>query len=614
MTGRTIKDKYRIGEEIGRGGMGIVYRASQLFEGGIEREVAIKSLPAFGDLQREGSAILQLDHPNVIRVFDLVVDDGRYLLVMELIDGATLQKWIDTNFTDTSVLIDAWHQILQGLDAIHKKKVAHLDIKPSNIFVKSDGVLKIGDFGLAATGQQGITRPVGTAKYMAPEVFQSNTAEPDLIRFDSKPDIYSAGFVLYELFLGKTRFNELFAEICSDPRFQDRRWANWHADPITTLQPLHTLRSDISPEMFGIIEKMCAKDPRQRYSDVQSILSDLNHLLGRSNFGVRSEVREEYSGADEKTGKAKPSKDKQLSQKRSGHWRRIYYIGGLSLFLTAAIFALSFAPSDKSVKVMSSSGESGSVKINLAAVGNVAADEKPPAPPVLPKEVSTPAGAMVLIEAGKFFTGENAIAVDLSDFFIDKYEVSNSLYARFVSETGRSLPPNPAAHKDYVKTNPDFPAVNVTWAEASDYCTWAGKHLPLLEEWEKAARYVDSRIWPWGNSEPRGEANLGGTEDGAEFMAAVDSFQKDVSPFGVFGLAGNVAEWTADLAKHRDGTTNLIPVIKGGSYTDRLSQYGSRSPIVARYSPPAARMDGVGFRCAASVAEIQLSLKNSLPR
>src|SRR5262249_34502135 len=133
-------------------------------------------------------------------------------------------------------------------------------------------------------------------------------------------------------------------------------------------------------------------------------------------------------------------------------------------------------------------------------------------------------------------------------------------------------------------------------------CAWAGKHLPLLEEWEKAARYVDGRLWPWGNNAPiAGEANLGGKQDGAEFMSSVDAFPKDVSPYGVFGLAGNVAEWTVDLAKHRDGTINRLPVIKGGSFTDDLSKYGSTSPVVARFAPPTDRMDGVGFRCAASV-------------
>jgi len=218
----------------------------------------------------------------------------------------------------------------------------------------------------------------------------------------------------------------------------------------------------------------------------------------------------------------------------------------------------------------------------------------------------------VLVSTGESLSASGEVGdVGYADFYIDRYEVTNQLFKQFCDETGRSYPPDPEMIKDYFLGKPDYPVVNVTWQEAMAFAAWAGKHLPSLQEWERAARSLDDRLWPWGNEPPQGEANLGGKEDGSEFITAVAAFPLDVSPYGVEQMAGNVAEWTVNF---EDGLGREVPVIKGGSWVNQLVDYGETSPVVARFKPEnRTRMDGVGFRCAASTEEIDRFLGSGRP-
>ena len=210
----------------------------------------------------------------------------------------------------------------------------------------------------------------------------------------------------------------------------------------------------------------------------------------------------------------------------------------------------------------------------------------------------------MLVAAGESLSASGGVGeVGYADFYLDRYEVTNRQFKQFCDETGRSYPPDPEMIQDYFLGKADYPVVNVTWQEARAFAAWAGKHLPSLQEWERAARSWDDRLWPWGNELPQGEANLGGKEDGSEFMASVAAFPLDVSPYGVEQMAGNVAEWTVLF---EEGQGREVPVIKGGSWVNQLADYGETSPVVARFKPEnRTRMDGVGFRCAASPEEIQ---------
>ena len=139
--------------------------------------------------------------------------------------------------------------------------------------------------------------------------------------------------------------------------------------------------------------------------------------------------------------------------------------------------------------------------------------------------------------------------VFLDAYFIDKHEVSNADYTKFVEATGHRN----SIFWDNPKFNhPDQPVVGVTWGDVSAYAEWIGKRLLTEAEWEKAARGTDGRIWPWGNEfDPTkcnfdDEGKFDGHLDGFATAAPVKSFEQGASPYGVLNMAGNVAEWVAD--------------------------------------------------------------------
>lgn len=196
--------------------------------------------------------------------------------------------------------------------------------------------------------------------------------------------------------------------------------------------------------------------------------------------------------------------------------------------------------------------------------------------------------------------------VSLPSFHIDKKEVSNADYKTFIEATnGRFL----EIWKDQNLNAPNQPVTGVDWNEATAYCAWLGKRLPTEAEWEKAARGVDSRIWPWGNVwDPKKDNHGNGSEygydeiDGFKYTAPV-GIESGVSLFGVLNMAGNVWEWTADDFNAYPGNDKYIQAefgkgyktIKGGAYTDGQSE--QRSASRAGYAKD-FRENDIGFRCA----------------
>jgi iron(II)-dependent oxidoreductase len=233
---------------------------------------------------------------------------------------------------------------------------------------------------------------------------------------------------------------------------------------------------------------------------------------------------------------------------------------------------------------------------------------------------------MVLVPAGWFLMGSDPQVdgdagpqeqpqrrVYLKAFDIDRYEVSNVQYLKFVLATGTTGPP-------YWKADPfpdkmaAHPVIGVSGREADAYCRWAGKRLPTEAEWEKAARGTDGRIFPWG-SQPAGwlRSNIAhpGSKRGLKYppLANVDRYDRGVSPYGAYQMAGNVAEWVADWfdpAYYRSAISSNPTgpssgdqrVFRGGSWNE--------DPEVARSAgrgalAPDDRSYLIGFRCARDV-------------
>jgi formylglycine-generating enzyme required for sulfatase activity len=222
---------------------------------------------------------------------------------------------------------------------------------------------------------------------------------------------------------------------------------------------------------------------------------------------------------------------------------------------------------------------------------------------------------MIRIPEGEFVMGSDARWPDegpmhivyLESFYIDKFEVTNSQYQRFIESTDRPAPMDWENNR-YPPGKIDHPVVFVTWFDANDYCHWRDKRLPTDAEWEKAARGTDGRWFPWGNDFDAKKANvpqlkLGGT-------TSVGKFPEGNSPYGVSDMAGNVWEWTASWYKaypgNRRPTENYgekYRVLKGGSWIDCSGYHcGISAPNFNRsFFNPGTKNNGFGFRCARSL-------------
>jgi formylglycine-generating enzyme required for sulfatase activity len=218
---------------------------------------------------------------------------------------------------------------------------------------------------------------------------------------------------------------------------------------------------------------------------------------------------------------------------------------------------------------------------------------------------------MVEIPAGEFTMGNDAgdddekpaHTVPLEAFEIDLFEVTNADFAKFVEETGYQTGAEKAGEagwRAYAEGKDNHPVVKVTWNDANAYCEWAGKRLPTEAEWEKAARGTDGRTYPWGNEWDPAKANT--KESGFRGTVAVGSFAEGVSPYGVFDMAGNVWEWTADWYQAYPGSTyqseyfgEKFKVTRGGGWfqEEKLVTTFNRSA-----TDPSAANDDLGFRCA----------------
>jgi len=217
--------------------------------------------------------------------------------------------------------------------------------------------------------------------------------------------------------------------------------------------------------------------------------------------------------------------------------------------------------------------------------------------------------AMIAIPAGEFTMGSDVEderpphTVFVDGFEIDKLEVTNQEFERFVRETGHVTDAEKAGDTSwryYAKDKPQHPVVKVSWNDANAYCGWAGKRLPTEAEWEKAARGTDARSYPWGNQWDTARANA--KEAGHRGTTAVGSFPAGASPYGVLDMAGNVAEWTTDWFKAYPGGDFYSPyfgekyrVIRGGGwFSDQsLVRTTERSASAVELAN-----DDVGFRCA----------------
>ena len=277
MVGRTVSH-YRIVEQLGAGGMGVVYKAEDTRLG---RPVALKFLPehlacdrvALERVHREARAASALNHPHICTIYDIDEPAGRPFIAMELLDGESLRARLSQPRAAVPAILDTAIQLADALEAAHAKGIVHRDIKPENIFITTRGVAKLLDFGIAklATEQAAATAMVtatrvgsgpvalGTVAYMSPEQVRGET-------LDARTDLFSLGVVLYELATGTQPFRgttsgAVLGEILTKP-------------PTAPLR----LNAEVPPELDRIVNKLLEKDRELRYQSARDVRVDLERL------------------------------------------------------------------------------------------------------------------------------------------------------------------------------------------------------------------------------------------------------------------------------------------------------------------------------------------------
>ncbi len=286
-------DRYRIDAELGRGAMGVVHLA---YDCTLEREVALKELLFPSGLtpniqgemlerfQREARAAARLSHANVVQVFDVFSAGDRHFIAMELLDGESLGDFLAHSTLSRDAAVNVLIQVLDALQAAHSAGIVHRDIKPDNVFLLTDGRVKVADFGIArivdaAAGRSTqIGTVLGTPGYMSPEQVMGLTA-------DGRSDIFSAGVLGYEMLSGD---NPFMAPSSAAILY---RIAN---ERVASLEG-----SGVPPAVAAIIDRALAKQPEQRYPEARLMAEDLR----RGSLGAMHGERQSGMPTTESDGK-----------------------------------------------------------------------------------------------------------------------------------------------------------------------------------------------------------------------------------------------------------------------------------------------------------------------
>lgn len=550
--------KYELEKFLG-GGMSHVYRAKDTVLG---RIVAVKILTPEGCRDEDAKKRFLLEartsasivHDNIIRIHDYGEIDGRPFIVMEFLTGEDLRTAIDQGRAgDLKRRLDIAIQAARAIVHVHSLNIIHRDLKPENLHIDKTGRVRLMDFGIAKAPNFSMTREgfaLGTPYYMAPEQVLGKPVT-------TAADIYAFGIVLYELLTGVKpvkgeTIESLFYLILNQP---------------LDLEPLKA--NGVPSRLIELISRCTAKKPEERPAGMQQVLAELEAIQ-----------RALEAPPQQPSVASPPAQQRQVPQRT----RRLspYVAAAAALAIAAGVLAVFLLRTAPQTPQGDASGASPTPV------------QPAPAPP---PRIADEHGEMILIPAGKFLFGRSNVEMELPAFYMDKTEVSVGQFNRFLQAMGRPL-----------RTDaPDnLPITNVTFDEANAYARWAGKRIPSDEEWEKAARGTDGRIYPWGNEPDPRKANVSNNPDlRRRALQPVDSMPEGQSPYGLLHMAGNAWEWLAESRRPTPqhlklfaafGATADDPwtVIRGGGFDFDLNGAVAYEESTVPYK---LKGPAIGFRC-----------------
>jgi len=635
-TNKTVSH-YEIGERLGGGGMGVVYRARDTR---LQRDVALKFLPPHLSVDEyvkerfvhEARSASALDHPNICTIHDVdETEDGQLFIAMALYDGQSLYERLLDGPLSADEAMGYATQLADALAAAHAAGLVHRDVKPANVMITSDGLAKLVDFGLVKDAALNLTEPgssMGTIAYMSPEQARGETV-------DGRSDMWSLAVVLYEMLTGKRPFQGA-AEVLIQEIFEKNP---------------PSLPASVPSELAAIVTRALAKNREKRFASMQALLEELRSLQSQRMLGVAGAPRKSRTKSTVLAALAVLvlATVAGFWMKRSSReaWARAEALPELerllenvrydkpakdawTAFLLAREVAEVLGEEDPQVVELwpqltcdlSLYSEPEGALVRVRGYGDDGADwitlGRTPLEQIrVPYGISTVEleaeglGTVRDILWGMSYFGDQRrfvieapgtapegmvrAAVDsiplqlpgldhlekepLADFYVDRFEVTNAEYQRFVDAGGYTDPrywkepfvkagqtltfdearahfvdatgqPGPATWEvgDYPEGTADYPVGGLSWYEAAAYAEFAGKELPTVFHWNMVA-------FTFGSFAIIPRSNFG---DGPQPVGSGGE-----SRYSTHDLAGNVREWCWNQTS-RDGARFTL----GGGFGD----------------------------------------------
>jgi serine/threonine-protein kinase len=644
--------------------------------------------------RREAETLTWLQHPCIIRSYGLIQSNGLAFLLMDFIEGSTLRKEIFNRKTPWSIeqILPAMRPVCSALHFAHNQGLVHCDVKPANIMITAGGDVLLADFGIARLTESATTATMvgaGTPAYMAPEQIRGDDPQPQTDIYALGIILFELLTGGERPFVGehaqatgssgeKVRWEHVHRVPPSPRQYNPAIPVEVEAIVFKCLEKDPTRRYVSTMALMDALEHACPESKRQAASKwgIPLLVTPGGPVTQMASLPpyrlepVPQQVAEQVAG----------SKQRQYPLPVWVMVAGLFAVVVLGAFVFSSFPTTSTPiparpPATVSANILNtptsklplestftptldrssaSSAFQAPTTVSPSPTQPTATIQPSPSPSASPTAGPSCAAqgqtwtrpkdkaVMVCVPAGGFPMGfpachdswcqneANQGPVDLPAFWIDRYEVTNAQYQRFVSDTSfvsgaeRSGvsevfgDPNPVAEANWrspqgpgssLSGKDDHPVVQMNWFSANKYCEWVGGRLPSEAQWEKAARGSDGRLFPWGGDAPDKNslnATTPGSSDNFRYTAPVGSFPEGISPYGLYDMAGNAYEWTRSLMKSYpykpdDGRevkgepdVNETMVLRGGSfYTD----YGTvrstwRTPGTAQFAT-----DGTGFRC-----------------